>query len=356
MNRMDTQKNTDFFINQTKELIDKNAHYRKNKINPPQEKFKDVDILYSNTTENIREYSKHIGNPKSILTSCGSGDHILNALSIGAEEIYYFDINFLAYYATELKIAAIKKLTKGEYFAFYETFPYNLFERIMPVLSENSRRYWYEIFNYAKENIRPDLFAYIPLDKKTIQRINLFSDKSEYNKLKEQAQNAYFKFLACDIFDLQSKIRDIKFDHINLSNIYEYTNSGLNLSFDRTIRFYDFIYSLVEKNLNQDGTILISYLYNYNQKVREYVQRLLFLNQNVPYGQKLTPNQTQLIKSGYNIQKIAYNYLCDIFEKEAEFIPVQSVGERYGESFDKSQDLALIYRKSQTKNYKKIIL
>ena len=346
MNKMETQKNTDFFIEETKKLIDQNAYFRITQTNPSQATFSSVDIIYQSTTENMAEYSKYIGNPKSILTSCGSGDHILNALTLGAEEIYYFDINFLAYYAAELKLAAIKTLTKGEFFAFYETFPYNLFERILPALKPNAQKFWYEIFNYAKENIKPDLFGYIPLERNTVKRINNFSEKKEYNKLKEQAEKAYFNFLTCDIFELQRKIRDKKFDHINLSNIYEYTNTGINLSYQNAINFYNYIMSLVDNNLNNDGTILVSYLYNYNQKVREYVQKLM--NQGIfpPTKKMLTIEEANLAKSGYTTQKIAYKYLCQVFENHSDFIPVQSVSPDYGDSFDKTQDLALIYKKS----------
>ena len=60
----------------------------------------------------------------------------------------------------------------------------------------------------------------------------------------------------------------------------------------------------------------------------------------------LTIEEANLTKSGYTTQKIAYNYLCQIFENQADFIPVQSVSPDYGDSFDKTQDLALIYKKS----------
>ena len=347
MEKKDNIEALPYFIEATKEIIDQNAYCREHHCDIYNERrFREIDVLYSSTTENFAEYSKYLGDCKSVLTVGGSGDHVLNALAMGAESVSAFDINILAYFGLELKLAAIKTLTIGEYFVFFEKFPYNLFEKMLPVMSDNVRTYWYTIFNYAKENIYPDLFAYIPVQREILKKINLFSDKKVFNFLKERTKNFEVDFYAYDIYDLPTHIANKKFDMINLSNIYEYLNSNFKVSVDGALKYHDFVMSLVDKNLNDKGTILVSYLYNYNPGVRDYIDRMLKTKPHLLYcGGMLHESQRESFYNGFIAQKVAYNYLCDLFDDKAQFNLVSAVGE-YGESFDKTFDMALILKKN----------
>ena len=66
--------------------------------------FNNLSQIYSFTTENIAGYFEYLDfTNKNVLTVAASGDHIINAFYKGAEEVYGFDINYLALIFTELK-------------------------------------------------------------------------------------------------------------------------------------------------------------------------------------------------------------------------------------------------------------
>ena len=76
--------------------------------------------IYTFTTENISGYINYFDfNNKNLLTVGSSGDQVLNALLSEPEKIDAFDISIFPRYFLELKIAAIKTLTREEYISFF---------------------------------------------------------------------------------------------------------------------------------------------------------------------------------------------------------------------------------------------
>ena len=72
-------------------------------------KFSSFSQLYSFTSENLSGYMPTLPlDGAKVLTVCGSGDHVVNASMLGADEIVAFDINTLAGFYTDLKYSLVE--------------------------------------------------------------------------------------------------------------------------------------------------------------------------------------------------------------------------------------------------------
>ena len=100
------------------------------------EKYKKYSVIPIRGTENIKELFSKISNTfQFILIVTGSGDQVLEAILHGAKNITCFDINFLAKYGCELKLASVQALDYEEFISFYKgEFSFSLFQKIVPFL------------------------------------------------------------------------------------------------------------------------------------------------------------------------------------------------------------------------------
>ncbi|MDE6583607.1 MAG: DUF3419 family protein, partial [Clostridia bacterium] len=76
--------------------------------------------FYTSTNENLNYYEQLTSfKGKDVLVPTASGDHALNAILLGAKSVETFDINSIAKYHFDLKLTAIKHLTRTEFLKFY---------------------------------------------------------------------------------------------------------------------------------------------------------------------------------------------------------------------------------------------
>lgn len=229
--------------------------------------FKEFSSIYTFTTENIAGYIDYFDlNDKSLLTVGSSGDQILNAYLKGCRDITLFDLNEFAHYYTNLKIAAIATLDYKEFQTFFfkrgleeyhnpGMFSKDLYEKIKPILRKNdyeSDLFFDEIINnYKPVQIRERLFDDSEYRNDAIKCFNEYLKNEEnYNKLKSIIEGISFKYINGDIFT--TKLTK-KYDNIFLSNICTYhTLKSLK----------KLLLALKENNLNQNGSILLGYLWD----------------------------------------------------------------------------------------------
>lgn len=83
------------------------------------ETFDTNSFVYKKTNERLQDMPDILENKKKVLCVIGSGDQVLNALLSEPEKIDAFDISIFPRYFLELKIAAIKTLTREEYISFF---------------------------------------------------------------------------------------------------------------------------------------------------------------------------------------------------------------------------------------------
>lgn len=218
--------------------------------------------LYPFTNENIKAsfYSVEF-QEKDVLTVTSSGDHALNSLFNGASSVDCFDLNPLAKYYVELKLAGIKSLSYEEFILFF----YNSFKlkknlyldkniyatKIRKELSGDYLQFWdYFMNRYLIKNIKKSyLFSTDYLDLKNLIRTNEYLNEDNYYKLKKILNSKKLTYYDYDINNL-FKINK-KYDILVFSNIINFLKTN-NLSFLNTI---------LNKISKDDSIILLTYLY-----------------------------------------------------------------------------------------------
>lgn len=225
--------------------------------------------LYLFSNENINAFYKIFDfNNKDVLTATASGDHILNAFLYGAKNVEGFDINPLAKHFSELKIAAVKSLTREEFIMFFNKkiniyksskyfFDINIYKnKIRTYLSEEEKVFWDYLFNnYSNRKIRNCfLFTDDQLSIETTINVNSYLNSDEnYYKLRDILKDKKVKYYDINIKDLD-KINK-KYDLVILSNIANYLNDIYDKEHLSNFR------KLIEYLRKNNTQVVVSYLY-----------------------------------------------------------------------------------------------
>ncbi len=241
--------------------------------------------LYNFTTENIQGYMDLFDlKNKSLLTVGSSSDQVLNAYYCGCKDITLIDINPYIKEYFYLKKAAILTLDYEDFFKFLSIQGekvYNwkaLNKRIYQKVAKNiddkeSRKFWDEILAFHNNQ-----FVKIKLFNIDTERNNMIKAQNNYLKteedykiMKRKIKNLHPKFLVKDIYDYHL---DKKYDNIFLSNIADY------YEVEETHK----LYRRLQNNLNPDGKMLVSYLYNTtrNTKYEEKFCKIYNLEKTLP--------------------------------------------------------------------------
>lgn len=221
--------------------------------------FPTYSVVYKWTNENLKIYPKGNLENKKILTITGSGDHTLEAIINGANNIDSIDVNVFCKYVTALKIAMIKKYDMPIFYSNYKLFTMALadvksllriLDEISTYLSKNEILFWETYINCLKKYRDRKLFIReLFWEDGGLFEKNKYSNESIYSDLKEKLSGVSIKYYDGDIKDIDSILTDRVYDCVYLSNILE----RINTFNDRT--------ELITKILNKtdkNGTI-----YNY---------------------------------------------------------------------------------------------
>lgn len=228
----------------------------------------DFEDIFPFTTENIAGYIDYFDlENKSLLTVGSSGDQIINAAFKGAKDVTLLDINPYAKYYYYLKKAGMLELdfTKFKEFFRYnnysETYRTNVemfnkasYEKIkgtLKSLDADSYLFWDELFaNFSPYDVREHLFSGAENPCFVLKENNLYlHNESDYYRTKAKMKNLEEKFITENILTVNL---DRNFDNIWLSNIIYFLEE-------------DELKQVTDKfshNLNDDGQLMIGYLYN----------------------------------------------------------------------------------------------
>lgn len=227
---------------------------------------KGFQMLYPFTTENIAGYINNFNLSNGTLLTVGSsGDQVINGSLFNCKEITCLDICPYTKFYIYLKISCLLELNKSEFLRFlsykYKTFRDNesafnndIYEKIKPtlkLLDYESYLFWDELFSKFKGlNIRKELFYFDEDKVNVIVESNPYLQSDiTYDEARTKIKMTKLEFITDDIFKLNTKKQ---FDSIWLSNIGTYiSRQSLKTMIDT-----------VSKNLNDNGILLISYLYN----------------------------------------------------------------------------------------------
>lgn len=333
-------------INKAVELIDRKANIlEKCKQNTFGEN-RVYEKFYNFATEDIRGYSSEFGSPKTFLTIGASGDQILNAVKLGAEKIDAFDLNRLSKRQCAQKVGAAQVLSRDNLYDYFSSFNEALFTAFNDKLTSWDRAFWDALYDFKGESDIAKLYPYVKLSKEKIFAINPYLDEEGYKEFQERLKNVEINYIDADAYSLNNYLKDKTYDAMNFSNIYEYLNYGRVVGEEKALEYYKFIMEEMYPRLNSDGTIMVSYMYAFNDKVRDYVKEMVaagMLDELVHAG-TITVSQLPLYLQGMTSQNYAYSLLLDLFEKE-NIKKVVTEHVQFGQSFDTSHDMALCLKK-----------
>ena len=229
--------------------------------------------LYSFTTENIKDYISSFDlNNKSLLTVGSSADQAINAILNGCKDVTIMDINPFVKYYFNLKKAGMLTLNYKQfmdYFFDYGLSPmlfskdiYEKLRKVLSVLDLDSLLFWDNLYqNNNSKVIRYRLFKDDVMETRSLKEFNPYlSDEFKFKKTRRRISNINLKFINGNILDADKWLMNCKFDNIFLSNIYDYVKDNA----DDLYRFRLIINYLI-KNMNNQGKLMISYLYGINK-------------------------------------------------------------------------------------------
>ena len=216
--------------------------------------------IYPFTTENIAGYMDELNlTDKKIITVTGSGDHIINAIVSGSIDITTFDINPLAKYYMDLKLAGIKEFSYEEFLQIFLYDEKNLNSDSINKLNmpDESKLFWNEqLMLFRNDWIqlkKSSLFNRKHFNPTSKLWQNTYLEKGKYKKTKQSIDGAEIKFLNNNLKDL---ILNQNYDYMFLSNISDHINLMYN---SNTLENYHKLLLGFLKNVQQ---IYFAYLYD----------------------------------------------------------------------------------------------
>ncbi len=242
--------------------VEKDIHFAKRIVlqTKKYEKYRKYSVVPIRGTENIQELFSKIKNTfQFILMVTASGDQILEAVLHGAKNITCFDINRLAKYGCELKVAAVLALKYDEFISFYKgNFSFSLFQKIVPFLKGDSLYFWSQLFNTINGfDIYTRLFdsRYHMSIELTTTKCSVYSEK-EYYVIKENLKNVTISYIDSNVLNIikNEKVKNQKYNLIYLSNIFYYLGKSEKYC-------SGFIKEKLLPLLKENGEVFIHYLY-----------------------------------------------------------------------------------------------
>lgn len=323
--------------------------------------------IYQNTTENIKAYQPFLETtPTKALLPTASGDHQLESILAGYQEIISYDLNRLAKYFTELKFTAIKSLNREEYlhFMYQKMLDEEYFNYFKNNLPKNTLDFWTELYRRCGRiaicdelfrnlgiKYNSDYLKKVRFSKYCADNFTNTLQESNYKIIKDRLPKTKITYIDSDILELANTL-DVKdkYSLINLTNIYEFINRYAQE--DRAEVFADTARKLIE-HLEIDGKILITYLYRssigdlkkYSKKSQAYVQFLALL-ENTPTVKNLhdtnasNKNTKSIMDKLYAMRDAQILKVLKDLSLQLEEVPMVGLG------FTKeNKDVALIYTK-----------
>ena len=229
--------------------------------------FHEESFIYMKTNERIQDYINYLLNKKHILSVIGSGDQILNTAITSPQVIDCFDISVYPEYFINLKLAAIKTLSKEEYLDMFfesalttkdEYYDDLYFDKIRSELPKKYQEFWNSLLNHTDwyEITNSSLFSSEVVTRDYAKKQNLYLSDAVYNTLKDKIAQIEFNFYVGNILDIYKTFSQ-EYDLIFLSNILAYV--------DRS-KYRDMLNYF---NLSQDGYIL-TYLFGNLQENEKF--------------------------------------------------------------------------------------
>jgi hypothetical protein len=227
--------------------------------------------LYSFTTENLSGYLPKVVRRGDVVgTICGSGDHALNAVLLGASRIVEFDINPLAMAWSSLKRSAVLSLTHSEFLSFFlrgskDALSYRMFKRCVEHLGRHETQFFegcYQSCDYKGAELRESALFNNRYDSSEVKlKSNLYLEESCFYELKVLLPHVPYTKQVSTAHSWAQAIRPNELDVILLSNIADYVGEELPSFYANTAL------PLCQK-LRSGGRVVAAYFYQTGSAAR----------------------------------------------------------------------------------------
>lgn len=210
-------------------------------------------FVFSN--ENLTDLAKVVPfKNKRVLTVGSSGDQALMAIYHGAKEVVLADGNELTQPFVELKIAAIKNMSYGEFMYYMvhaeQVIPnHKIYAQLSQHLSAEARNFWDTIFLETDPEVSVEKIVDYSQGRRILHyQTELYDSPKTFEKLKRRLNGAKLSYVYADVSQFVEKTKG-QFDTILLSNISECVSEK-----DRD-KFYHTVEKLYNKRLAPNGVI-----------------------------------------------------------------------------------------------------
>lgn len=186
-------------------------------------------LAYLKTNERIDAYfSKFPLKDSSVLTVEASGDHLLQAVLLGAKDITTFDKNRIAYYVSALKRSAIMALDRDIFLQYFgevdrkKIFQEEVYQQIRIYLEEDTRMFWdtmYRIGMFQQNYFR----LFLPGKNILKDQEESYLSSSNYAIVKEKLQKVNYRFIDSDLLCLPMTLtKENQYHAMFFSNIFDW--------------------------------------------------------------------------------------------------------------------------------------
>ncbi len=185
-----------------------------------------VTKLYSCSTEITEDYLSDFDfKGKRVITVGSSGDQVLTFAFLGSKDITLMDANPLTPFFVNLKIAALKTLTREEFINFFKQdsdhnfMNMQLYGKIRSELDETTKVFWDKLYD---DEIQDSIFHFYSGVNESSIPPYLTSDE-KYEELRSKIDDVKLSFHNSDISTFH-EYAESEYEFIDLSNIYTYVS------------------------------------------------------------------------------------------------------------------------------------
>ncbi len=211
--------------------------------------FNHHSFIYRVTNEPLDCCRHYLRDRNRIVAVTASGDQILKSIALGTNEVDTFDISSFPKYYLDLKISAVKSLSREEYFNLFYNINIDdkdaekLYTRVSDKLEGHSKLFWDHLKNKLSWNklYRTPLFTPINafryfLDKEEMMKYYSLLSEQEYNDLQERIGKVRIRSITADFNNIASIVSGT-YDLAYLSNVIDYVPIPQFESVIKNIRF-----------------------------------------------------------------------------------------------------------------------
>ncbi len=232
-------------------------------------RFKQDSPIYAFTTENLGGYFPLIDfSGKNVLTVTASGDHVINALMLGAKSVRSFDVNSRANHFAELKLSALERLDFEGFKEFFlrgnDALGFEIYKLLRRGLSQEAAAFFdeqYDQFNGDGRKLRESDLFNNKYDKTALKLASnpYLQSEQDYRTAQTNCARTRPKLLIARA-DQIPQMLERPVDIVLLSNIADYVHEIF--SEDPLVQFRDQVVKPLVDRLIPRGIICAAYVYD----------------------------------------------------------------------------------------------